>query len=321
MPAMRLLPLVLISVCVACNSRPAGDGAVACGTLEPRSSDEVALCNALDQAVIANVALPSGTPPATGWPAIVVLHGSGGLHQAQGEGDELGPCSMVLHDQFRIWRDILNERGYAVIMPDSFYSRGFCEWREPFDEVPRELDERERLIVRTFDARAAIDWLCEHDEIDCDRVALLGFSNGASVVLTTTHDDPSTLSDARLATLAPVQPLRGGVAYYPGCGLSSQLADTLDGSALARFLSPAAPLLVQHAALDPLLDTCAELRDAQVDAVAAARGRSEDWFELNVYANAEHGFDVWFTGDPQANLDARTAAQASTLDALAGWMQ
>lgn len=316
---MRKPLLLSLLASMACNQRPSGDGAQPCGSLMPRGEQEVALCNALDQAVIANVSLPSGSPPVTGWPAVVVLHGSGGLYQAQGEGDELGPCSMVLHDQFRIWRDLLVAAGYAVIMPDSFYSRGFCEWREPFDEVPRELDERERLIVRTFDARAALDWACEHDEIDCDRVALLGFSNGASVVLTTTHDDPSTLSDPRFATLAPVQPLRGGVAYYPGCGLSSQLADTLDTAALARFLSPAAPLLVQHAALDGLLETCAELRDPQVDAVAAEHGRSDDWFDLRVYPNAEHGFDVWFTGDPQANLDARMAAQATTLAQLAEW--
>lgn len=309
-----------MALIAGCNARPPGDGAQACGSLEPRGPQEVALCNELDQAVLAEVALPEGTPPPEGWPGVVVLHGSGGLHHAQGEGDELGPCSTVLHDQFRIWRDILVGQGYAVVMPDSFHSRGFCEWTEAsLDQIPRELDDHERLIVRTFDARAALDWLCEQGEVDCDNLAMLGFSNGASVVLSTMHDDPGELADARLRERAPAAAVRGGVAYYPGCGLEGELADDLAPTSSDRFLSPSAPILVQHAELDSLLDTCVELRDPQVDAVGAALGRDADWFDLRVYPNAEHGFDVWFTGDPQANLDARTAAQAITLDALSTW--
>ncbi|MFV8749279.1 dienelactone hydrolase family protein [Nannocystaceae bacterium ST9] len=320
---MRSLVVLAFAMSLAaCNPRPPGDGAQPCGSLEPRGPEEVALCNELEQAVIANVALPEGDPPAGGWPGVVVLHGSGGMYRASGEGDELGPCSMVLHDQFRIWRDMLTERGYAVAMPDSFYSRGFCEWSDAAqDMIPRELTDHERLIVRLFDARAAQDWLCEQPGVDCDRLALLGFSNGASVALLAMQDDLTITLDDRLKAHGPNRPVRGAVAYYPGCGLEGELSSSTDADERERFLAPLAPILVQHGELDGLLDTCAELRDPQVDQVDDAAGRGDDWFDLRIYAGAHHGFDVWFTGDPQADLDARTAAQPITLDALADWLE
>jgi len=320
--AMRTRALPALGLfALACNPRPPGDGAQACGSLEPRGPEEVALCNELDQAVIANVALPEGDPPPGGWPAVVILHGSGGMYRPTGEGDDLGPCSMELHDQFRIWRDLLTARGYAVAMPASFYSRGFCEWSDSAqDQIPRELDDHERLIVRVFDARAAEDWLCDQPGVDCDRMALLGFSNGASVSLLAAHDDLSIASDARLREHGPNRTILGAVAYYPGCGLDGELASSTESSELDRFLSPMAPVLVQHAELDSLLDKCVELRDPQVEQVDAAAGRSEDWFDLRIYADAHHGFDVWFTGDPESDLAAREAAQPITLDALDRWL-
>ncbi len=319
-------PVVLLAVAVVmlvagCNPRPLGDGAQACGSLEPRGPEEVALCNQLDQAVIANVALPEGEPPAGGWPGVVILHGSGGMYRATGEGDDLGPCSMVLHDQSRIWRDLLIERGYAVAMPESFYSRGFCEWSdEAQDLIPRDLTDHERLIVRLFDARAAQDWLCDQPEVDCDNLALLGFSNGASVALLAMHDDLTITKDERLREHGPNRSVRGAVAYYPGCGLEGELASGTEASEFDRFLAPMAPILVHHGELDRLLDTCVEQRDPQVEQVDAAAGRDDDWFDLRVYPGARHGFDVWFTGDPQADLDARTAAQPISLDGLNAWL-
>lgn len=293
---------------------PPGDGAVACGSLEPRTDDEIALCNDLDQAVIARVATPAGEAPAQGWPGVVLLHGSGGLFFT-GEG---GECSETLQDQFQIWADLLTERGYAVIMPSSFYSRGFCEWGMR-SRVPRELDDRERLVVRTFDAAAAAQWLCDEPSVDCDRLAVMGFSNGASTTLMLIHEELQDADDPRLHELE-VPAITGAVAYYPGCGLDGLLATSLDAEDYPRYYYPSAPVWVPHAEKDKLLDKCEELRDPQVDAVADDRGVGQDMFELEVYAGAHHGFDVWFSGDPQADLDARTDAQAQTLALLEQWL-
>lgn len=306
-----LAAFTLLLLATAC--RPPGDGAVDCGQLDPRNDDEVALCNELDQAVIARVAYPAGDPPAQGWPGVVVLHGSTGLFFAQDEG-----CSETMQDQFRIWADMLTERGYAVIMPASFYSRGFCDWTDT-KTVPRKLDDHERLIVRTFDGAAAADHLCADGRVDCERIATLGFSNGASTVMMLMHHDHSQVADARLRELGNLPQFVGGVAYYPGCGLEGELAFNTDAANQDRFYYPSAPLWVPHAEKDKLLDTCEELRDPQVDVVAESLGVNDDMFEIEVYADAKHGFDVWFTGDPQADLDARIDAQARTLALFEAW--
>ncbi|PRP93518.1 dienelactone hydrolase family protein [Enhygromyxa salina] len=308
--AALTLPMMLL-LAAACG--PPGDGAVPCGQLEPRNDDEVALCNGLDQAVIARVAVPEGEPPSGGWPGVVVMHGSGGLFLG-GE-----TCTETLQDQFRIWAELLNARGYAVVMPASFYSRGFCDWEEK-RTVPRKLDEHERLVVRTFDGAAAAQWLCDDPRVDCSRLAVLGFSNGASTTLMMLHQDLGDMDDPRLRTLAGEIPtFVGGVAYYPGCGLQGELANRLAESEVGEYYYPYVPVWVPHAEKDKLVYTCEELRDPQVDVIADQNGVTEDMFEIEVYSDAEHGFDVWFTGDPQANLEARMDAQARTLARLEGW--
>jgi len=308
------LALALLTL-VTTGCRPSGDGSVACGELEPRNDDEVALCNGLDQAVIAAVSMPEGEPPEGGWPGVVLLHGSGGLFLA--EAKEY-PCSQTLQDQFRIWSQMLNERGYAVIMPESFYSRGFCDWLET-STVPRKLDDHERLVVRTFDAAAAANWMCDDPRVDCSKLAVMGFSNGASIAMMLLHEQLDDAADARLRGMDDIPDFVGGVAYYPGCGLEGELANELAQSEVDRYYYPRAPMWVPHAGKDKLLDDCEALRDPQVDVVAESYDVEEDMFELEVYPNAKHGFDVWFTGDPQADWDARVDAQAKTLAKLDSW--
>ena len=63
------------------------------GRFEPRNELEVALCNDLEQAVIARVALPEGEPPVGGWPGVVVLHGSSGLFSDGGASGGMGICA------------------------------------------------------------------------------------------------------------------------------------------------------------------------------------------------------------------------------------
>ena len=310
----RLAALPLTSLfAVGCG---AGDGSVPCGELDPRNSSEVALCNGLDQAVIASVAVPEGEPPADGWPGVVLLHGSGGLFLA---GSDSYPCSATLQDQFRIWVELLNDRGYAVIMPASFYSRGFCDWTEEHS-IPPELSDHERLVARTFDAAAAADWLCDDARVDCSKLAVFGFSNGASTAMLLLHEDLGVAKDSRLHRLTSLPSFAGGVAYYPGCGLEGELSNEVAPADASRGYFPAAPVWVPHAGKDPLLTTCEELRDVQVDAVAKSRNMVEDMFELGIYPDAEHGFDVWFTGDPQADFEARADAQAKTLSKLDAWL-
>jgi dienelactone hydrolase len=309
---------------------------IACvGEIEPRNNREVVLCNQLGEAVIASVSMPEGEPPVGGWPGVIVLHGSGGLFFSVGENhddedeleededdeddddDEEASCTETLQHQFHDWAERLNERGYAVVMPASYYSRGFCEWGD--DNAPEGLDKHESLILRTFDAAAAANYMCDLPSVDCSRLAVLGFSSGATVTLLFMHEHFVDAQDPRLYDLEDIPPIVGAVAYYPGCGLEGEITDEIDPSAVERYYYPRAPIWVPHAEKDSLLDDCEEVRDIQVDVVAQQHGVDLDMFDLHIYPDAKHGFDGSSEDDKQADFEASIDAQAKTLAKLESW--
>lgn len=288
-----------------------GDGgAGSCsGELLPRNADEIVLCNALGDPLLARFALPdAATATAERVPAVVVLHGSAGLfHKENGE------CTDVPISRFLEWEQLLTERGYAVIMPESYYARGSC------DRPPSGYDDHELLVERAYDAAAAANYLCRHPRVDCSRLAVLGFSNGASTAMLVMHEDLTDARDERLHTLEYPK-FVAGVSYYPGCGLESELASDLDEEDFERYFFPSGPMWIPHASKDYLSERCEELRDPQVKAVAIDRGIKKDWFQLEVYSGARHGFDVWFEGRPLADRNARDDAQKRTLAKLEDWL-
>lgn len=305
------------------------------GVIEPRNNREILLCNDLGEPVIATVAMPEGDPPPGGWPGVLVLHGSGGLFFAEGEdqagggdddeedddedddeGDE-GVCTETLQHQFHDWAERLSERGYAVVMPASYYSRGFCEWGDA--NVPDELDKHEMLILRTFDAAAAANYLCDEPRVDCSRLAVLGFSSGATTTLLYMHEHFLDAKDSRLYDIVDLPPIVGAIAYYPGCGLEGEIYNDLDQSAVERYYYPRAPIWLPHAEKDPLLDDCEDVRDPQVDVVAEQHGVDMDMFDIRVYPDAKHGFDGASEDDKEADFEASIDAQARTLAKLAEW--
>jgi dienelactone hydrolase len=322
-------PPIAISLLIACNACAEdcpktvetavadAHGEPTCEHIEPRNDREVVLCNDLGEGIIANVAFPPEAPPPGGWPGVVVLHGSGGLHDS-GPDDE-DPCRETVQAQFASWAAALNQRGYAVIMPASFYSRGFCEWND--GTRPDDMDDHERLILRTFDAAAAVDWMCEDPRVDCSRLALLGFSNGGSVALMLMHEGLPYTKDARLHAIDNLPPLVGAAAYYPGCGLEDELVNDLTETDIGRFYWPTAPIWVPHAEKDSLLDDCEEVRDPQVDMIAEKRGVEFDMFELEIYDNAKHGFDATSSDGRKADYHASVDAQAKTLERFEEWFK
>jgi dienelactone hydrolase len=300
--------LPLLTLVVACRGEyDAGTASCAAG-LEARNADEVVLCNDFGEPVVARVVLPQSEPPPGGWPGVVLLHGSAGLFREDGD-----QCTEVPHGRFTEWGQLLTDRGYAVIMPESFYSRGEC------DGPPSYFDDHELLVTRAYDAAAAARWLCEHSQVDCSRLAVMGFSNGASVAMLVMHEDLSDAADPRLHELAYPR-LAAGVAYYPGCGLESELASDLDDEDRDRYFFPTGPMWIPHASEDWLVERCEDLRDPQVKEVAIERGLEKDWFQLEIYPGAEHGFDVWFQGGPIADRKARDDAQKRTLAKLEDWL-
>lgn len=189
-------------------------------------------------------------------PAIVMLHGCAGLFTISGK----------IRSRERAWIDILQGEGWALLLPDSFGSRGYgslCTVRDR--PVTPERD-------RPLDALAALVWLAAQPGIDPARIALLGWSNGAMTGLHTVRNG----SAAALPTDAP--DFRTAVLFYPGCiALKKAYVD----------YRPRIPVLIQHGELDDwtLAAPCRELVEkVRSDPTAPL-------MSIDVYPESYHNFD------------------------------
>lgn len=133
---------------------------------------------------------PVGAGP---FPAVVALHGCGGLYDRGGS----------LNARHADWGERLAAQGFMVLLPDSFASRGLgsqCQTRGRDVRPGRE---------RMYDAFAAKAYLQGRPDVKRQAVSLLGWSHGGSTVLYT-------------AAAGAQDPFGGpafarAVAFYPGC--------------------------------------------------------------------------------------------------------
>lgn len=202
-------------------------------------------------------------------PAVIGLHGCSGLY-VRGE----------LNARERSMAELLRQRGYHVLLPDSFTPRGLRE----LCTVPME-QRTLRAADRRADIHAALDWLAARSDVDGTRIVVLGWSHGASSVL------------AALNHRIGVQPLqaRAAVAFYPGC---SPYART-QGSYL-----PVAPLLILIGAND----------DWTPPAPCIELGKWTPKVKVTVFPDGHHDFD--HPSSVGANLQARKAAYAAMFEFL-----
>lgn len=132
-------------------------------------------------------------------PAIVALHGCGGMYSAVKSRRD------ALSARHQAMAELLVAEGYVVLFPDSFRSRGV-------EEICT-IEARARRINGTHrrqDAQAALAWLQRRDDVLADRIAVLGWSHGGSAVLSSTD---LTRRDVAAAREKPAL----AVAFYPGC--------------------------------------------------------------------------------------------------------
>lgn len=127
---------------------------------------------------------PAGLGP---FPAIVALHGCGGL-------------AGHLNSRHKDWADKLVAAGFLVVFPDSFGSRGLGTQCNVRDRDIRSKDRAE-------DAFAAAEWLATRPEVMRSKIGLLGWSNGGT----------ATLSASRSIRAPKGVEFRQAVAFYPGC--------------------------------------------------------------------------------------------------------
>jgi dienelactone hydrolase len=191
-------------------------------------------------------------------PAVVALHGCGGLYDRQGE----------LSARHRMAVRRLLDRGFIVLMPDSFGSRGLREICST-----RYTDRLIDIGERRLDARAALEHLSTRSNVQANRIALLGWSNGATAVLATI--DAAAAPPAKRPTDAGRPAFARAIAFYPGCS-----------AALQQRLQPSVPVLLLLGAEDDWTPARPCLRWAE-----QARAPGGPAIEVEVYAGAHHGFD------------------------------
>lgn len=132
---------------------------------------------------------PTGSGP---FPAVVALHGCGGLWRD-------GKLSVRHTD----WGERLAADGYIVLMPDSYGSRSLgsqCGVRDLTVRASRE---------RVADAGAARRFLQQRSDVQHNRVALIGWSGGATTVLAAARKDRRP-GDAQPDFVR-------AIAFYPSC--------------------------------------------------------------------------------------------------------
>ena len=199
--------------------------------------------------------------PAPG-PAVIMLHGCGGLLTKSGK----------IKKREAAWRDILLTEGYTVLLVDSFNPRGhrtICRMKSrPV------LPERER----PHDAYGALKWLQTQPFADPGRIALMGWSNGAMAMLWTIRDD----AQQRPPQQQPLGVAMGlekdfiaAVGFYPGC---IKIGKTNFKASI--------PALLQVGLADnwTMPKPCIAL-------VEASNERGGVAMQIDAYDGATHGFD------------------------------
>jgi len=231
---------------------------------------------------------PDGPGP---FPAVVIMHDCSGL----------GPRSSGAPGR---WARELLGRGYVIVIPDSFTTRGHAGGvcTDP---------SRSRAEVnpgrRARDAYAALAYVRTLPYVDGARVGMMGGSHGGSTTLA-----------SMVAPESGAEPLardkRNGfaaaVALYPACGerlgawrVTRQAGSSGPPTGYAGVYKPIAPLLILIGEKDDWTpaEPCRKLTEA-------ARGAGYP-VTLKVYPGAHHSFD---SSNPVRYVEARVNANSPT---------
>ena len=221
----------------------AGSSATTAGTADP---------------VPLTMSKPEGLGP---FPAVVIMHDCSGL----GVRSSGSPAR---------WERELVRRGYAVLIPDSFGTRGFpngvCT-----DASPARTGVSPANRVR--DAYGALAHARTLPHVDGKRVGIMGGSHGGATTLATMlapDRDTDPLARERRAGFA------AAVALYPSCTPGPRVWQNASG-----VYRPVAPLLILIGELDDWTPAAACTRLAE-----AARGAGTP-VALKIYPGAHHSFD------------------------------
>ena len=224
------------------------------------------------------------TTPSTPIPAVVMMHGCSGIYSFSDPTKDLALL-------YKEWGERLTNAGYAALLVDSFTGRNAAQ-----DQCSNGSGGVSEVTDRAYDAYGAWQFLKTYYSgwINPNKVALLGWSHGASSTL-------STLSNTWVSPFG--NPFKAGFAFYPGCGLYGAF-----GGFSPSTYGPYAPLSILHGCIDPLYTSgYCDKRISNAIRLGSTNMR------MTVYPGAQHNFDNARAGDSkwtQADVNAKISADA-----------
>jgi dienelactone hydrolase len=192
--------IAILAAGIACASRPAL-------AAEPETV-HIAADAAHNGPFTALLFRPKGDGP---FPAVVALHGCGGLLNGDGE----------IRNREEDWAERLVATGYVVLFPDSFTARGV---RQICTGSDRKISPEERAD----DAAAAAQWLAKQPYVDARRLGLMGWSHGAMTALWAVRK--GFMHDPQFKV---------AIGFYPGCQKIARLPDWKPAVPLTLLLGEA----------------------------------------------------------------------------------
>lgn len=225
-------------------------------------------------------------------PAVVLLHGRGGPYSTNFNRDctlvarnVASPCNAnTLSKRHAMWGEFWASRGVLALLPDSFGPRGKGRGFGRFTHGDPDRDSVNELTVRPLDAEGALAYLRTRSDVDANRIVLQGWSNGGSTTLNVMIRQGAKAG------------FRAALAFYPGCGRSALLDDTIRTTTpIAMFLGTddeeVSPTICQHVAERSL-----------------AAGTKID---VTTYPGATHDFDD--PGEKRQSVPGNVAAKADAM--------
>ncbi len=247
-PTRRALGLALLA-----------GGLTACAAAAPEGTIATTAPNGAVEHIPTVIARPDGPGP---FPAVVILHDCSGL----------GPGSSGAPGR---WSRELVARGYVVLMPDSFTTRG-----HPGGVCTDASRSRGEVgpARRVVDAYAALAHARSLPFVDGRRVGVMGGSHGGSTTL-------AVMAAPESGGEPLARDRRGGfaaaVALYPGCRAALGRW-RVDGSGTYRAVAPLLILIGEKDDWTPAAP-CVEL--------ARSSRSTEHPVDIVVYPGAHHSFD------------------------------
>ncbi|ESQ74998.1 dienelactone hydrolase family protein [Asticcacaulis sp. AC402] len=224
---------------------------------------------------------PSGTAPASGWPAVVMMGGHGGIYSTDKPDKNPGTFEK-LSNRSKMWGDYWKSKGFVAILMDDFTAYGM-PMGFPDTDASNRPGWASAANARPYFAYSALAAIkAKFDHVNETQVVLMGWSNGGTTTLSALAATNTPLPVSFAANTS--SGFQAGFVLYPACGMENRYA--ISGNGVGNYDSYV-PIHLINAAADTKVDITV-CNPKLLDVVAA----KSDRLTMETRAGATHNFDA-----------------------------